>query len=162
MKPIRLIELFSGVGAQASALERLGVPFEHWITSDWEVNAVASYNAIHIGDYTDYSEGMDEEALNAYLWKMGISTDGKKPMKPEQIARKGIAWKRTVYNNFVATNNLGSVTQIHGVDLEIEQTDKYTYLLTYLFVPVSRFISCRKAKGNGERQRHTVRDVVGG
>ena len=29
-KPIRLIELFAGIGAQARALERLGVPFEHY------------------------------------------------------------------------------------------------------------------------------------
>ena len=29
-KPIRLIELFAGIGAQAKALEILGVPFEHW------------------------------------------------------------------------------------------------------------------------------------
>ena len=46
-KPIRLIELFSGVGAQAKALERLGANFEHYRTSEWEWNAVASYKAIH-------------------------------------------------------------------------------------------------------------------
>lgn len=28
-KPIRLIELFAGIGAQAKALENLGVSFEH-------------------------------------------------------------------------------------------------------------------------------------
>ena len=29
-KPIRLIELFAGIGAQAKALENLGVDFEHY------------------------------------------------------------------------------------------------------------------------------------
>ena len=36
-KPIRLIELFAGIGAQAKALEILGVPFEHWKICEWYV-----------------------------------------------------------------------------------------------------------------------------
>lgn len=31
---VRLIEMFSGIGAQAKAFERLGVPFEHWRSYD--------------------------------------------------------------------------------------------------------------------------------
>ena len=45
-KPIRLIELFAGIGSQAKALERLGADFEHYRISEWEFNAVASYKAI--------------------------------------------------------------------------------------------------------------------
>ena len=29
--PVRLIELFAGVGSQAMALSNLGVPFEHYL-----------------------------------------------------------------------------------------------------------------------------------
>lgn len=133
MKPIRLIELFSGIGAQASALERLGVNFEHWITSDWEVNAVASYNAIHIKDNTDYSKNIDADSIAKDLYERGVSTDGKKPMTLQQIQHKGEKWLRQTYNNFVATYNIGSITSAHGSDLTIEDTDKYTYLLTYSF-----------------------------
>lgn len=46
-KPIRLIELFAGVGAQAKALERLGVDFEHYRVCEFDKYAVTSYNAIH-------------------------------------------------------------------------------------------------------------------
>lgn len=46
-KPIRLIELFAGIGSQAKALENLGVPFEHWFVSEIDKYAMASYNAIH-------------------------------------------------------------------------------------------------------------------
>ena len=46
-KPIRLIELFAGIGAQAKALERLGVPFEHYRICEFDKYAVTSYNAIH-------------------------------------------------------------------------------------------------------------------
>ena len=44
---IRLIELFGGIGAQAKALERLGVNFEHYRLVEYDKFPVASYNAIH-------------------------------------------------------------------------------------------------------------------
>ena len=46
-KPIRLIELFAGIGAQAKALENLGVPFEHYRVCEIDKHAVKSYNAVH-------------------------------------------------------------------------------------------------------------------
>ena len=46
-KPIRLIELFAGIGAQAKALENLGVEFEHYRVCEFDKYAVKSYNAIH-------------------------------------------------------------------------------------------------------------------
>lgn len=45
--PIRLIELFGGIGSQAMALSRLGVEFEHYKLIEIDKYAVASYNAIH-------------------------------------------------------------------------------------------------------------------
>lgn len=46
-KPIRLIELFAGIGSQAAALRNLGADFEHWRVVEWDKNAIASYNAVH-------------------------------------------------------------------------------------------------------------------
>lgn len=46
-KPVRLIELFAGIGAQAKALENLGVNFEHWRVCEFDEHAVRSYNAVH-------------------------------------------------------------------------------------------------------------------
>ena len=46
-KPIRLIELFAGIGAQAKALENLGVEFEKYFVCDFDKYAITSYNAIH-------------------------------------------------------------------------------------------------------------------
>lgn len=133
-KPIRLIELFAGIGSQAKALERLGADFEHYRTSEWEISAVASYKAIHKWyDNTDYSKPFSNDELTDILFVYGISTDGKKPMRREQIARKGEKWKRTVYNNFKATNNVGSIVNISATDLGIVNTDKYCYIVTYSF-----------------------------
>lgn len=50
-KPVRLIELFSGIGSQAKALQRLGVDFESWGAYDIDPYAVKAYNVIHGTDY---------------------------------------------------------------------------------------------------------------
>lgn len=46
-RPIRLIELFAGIGSQAKALKNLGVEFEHHFVCEIDVHAIRSYNAIH-------------------------------------------------------------------------------------------------------------------
>lgn len=51
-KTIRLIELFAGIGAQAKALENLGVDFEKYRIVEFDPKAVESYNAIHHTDFT--------------------------------------------------------------------------------------------------------------
>lgn len=51
-KPIRLIELFAGIGAQAKALENIGVEFEHYHICEFDKYAVASYNAVHGTEFT--------------------------------------------------------------------------------------------------------------
>ena len=50
-KPIRLIELFAGVGSQAMALRNIGADFEHYRVVEFDKYAVASYNAIHGTDF---------------------------------------------------------------------------------------------------------------
>ena len=50
-KPIRLIEMFAGIGAQAKSLERLGAQFEHWRAYEIDQHAINSYNAIHGTDF---------------------------------------------------------------------------------------------------------------
>lgn len=154
-KPIRLIELFAGVGSQAKALQRLGVDFEHYKISEWEVNATASYKAIHKeDDNTDYSAEFGASQLNEILLNIGISTDGKKPLSLKEISRKGEQWKRAVYNNFKATNNIGSILNVSGTELGIVDTDKYCYIMTYSF-PCQDLSLAGKQKGmaKGENTR---------
>lgn len=46
-KPIRLIELFAGIGSQAMALRDLNAGFEHYRVVEMDPFAIKSYNAIH-------------------------------------------------------------------------------------------------------------------
>lgn len=51
-KPIRLIELFAGIGSQAKALKNLGIDFEHWYVCEFDKYAIQSYNAVHNTNFT--------------------------------------------------------------------------------------------------------------
>lgn len=46
-KPIRLIELFAGIGSQAKALKNIGAYFEHYRVVEFDKYAIKSYNAVH-------------------------------------------------------------------------------------------------------------------
>lgn len=154
-KPIRLIELFAGVGSQAMALRDLGAEFEHYKISEWEYNANSSYKAIHCEkNNADYSLGMSREEIADALFNLGISADGKVPMGYNQIERKSEQWQRKIYNEFKQCNNIGSITKIRGADLEINDTDKYCYIMTYSFPCQDLSVAGKQAgmaKGNGTR-----------
>ena len=133
-KPIRLIELFAGVGSQAMALRNIGIEFEHHVTCEWWVQPNASYKAIHMADdNTDYSDGMTKEQLQQWLFKKGVSSDGKEPMTLQKIQRKPEKWLRGTYNNIISTRNIVNIQQATGKELKISDTDKYEYILTYSF-----------------------------
>ena len=132
-KPIRLIELFGGYGSQALALKYLGVPFEHYCLSEWAIKSIQAYKDLHCsGDSTDYSYGKSLQEIRQWL-SGRISSDYSTPLTDKQIERLPENKARTIYNNMKATKNLGSIAKIKGEDLQIKETNKYDYILTYSF-----------------------------
>lgn len=53
------------------------------------------------------------------------------------------------------------VTKIKGEGLGIVEKEKYTYLLTYLLLPLYRFVGSRKDAWNGRRKWNTFKPIVG-
>ena len=146
-KPIRLIELFSGYGSQALALKYLKVPFEHWKTCEWAVKSIQAYKDIHFyNDNNDYSSSFDIDYIKEFLLKKGISSNYNEPMTKKQIDRMGEIYARNVFNNIIATRNLVNISQVKGKDLEIKDTDKYCYIMTYSF-PCQDLSLAGKGKG---------------
>lgn len=106
-KPIRLIELFAGIGAQARALEKLGVPFEHYRICEFDKYAVKSYNAIHGTDFEPsditkiHAEDLSVVDTDSYTYIMtysfpcqDLSNAGKKRgMSKGQGTRSGLLWQ---------------------------------------------------------------------
>lgn len=150
-KPIRLIEFFAGIGAQSKALEVLGIPFESHKICEWAYNSIIAYNHIHRKDFTDYSEGKTKEELIAYL-QGNISTDYNSPC---DCTKKPLEWLKKAYNSCIATYNLMNIMKVKGKDLEITETDKYEYVLTYSF-------PCQDLSLAGKRKGMSVSQSEGG
>ena len=132
-KPIRLIELFAGIGSQHEALKRLGFAIDRVTICEWAEKSIQAYNDIHIGDYTDYSKDHSKNWLVQFLADRGISSDYQNPMTEKELSRKGEKWIRNAFNNVIATNNLVNIMKANGSDLEITDKDKYEYIMTYSF-----------------------------
>jgi DNA (cytosine-5)-methyltransferase 1 len=132
-KPVRLIELFAGIGSQHQALKNLGVKIDRSTIVEWQVNSIQAYNDIHIRKYDDHTQGLTKEDLAKRLSEYGVSIDYNEPVKLESLMRKGEEWLRNVYNNIINTNNKVNIMSVKGKDLQITETDKYDYVLTYSF-----------------------------
>lgn len=47
MKKIKIFEAFAGIGAQSAALKKLNLKYEVVGISEWFINALLAYDAIH-------------------------------------------------------------------------------------------------------------------
>lgn len=132
-KPIRLIELFGGYGSQALALKYLGVEFEHWKLVEWAVKSIQAYKDIHFTDVDVKMKDRSKEEMVEFLFSKGISSNYNEPMTKQQISRLSEEQLKTIIKNIYITHNLVDISQVKGKDLEIVDTDKYCYIMTYSF-----------------------------
>ena len=106
-KPIRLIELFAGIGSQAKALKNLGVEFEHYKVVEFDKYAIASYNAVHgtnfeVSDIRNvHAEDLEMRERERFCYIMtysfpcqDLSVAGlQKGMKKGSGTRSGLLWE---------------------------------------------------------------------
>lgn len=144
-RPIRLIELFAGIGAQSKALENLGADFESHRVVEWSCNSIIAYNAIHVGDFNDYSQNLTKEEILERV--RGVSIDYNKPATDAELLRRGEKWLRKLYSSMVAIKDLcPDVSRVHAEDLGITEREQYCYILTYSF-PCQDLSTAGKGKG---------------
>ena len=106
-KPIRLIELFAGIGSQAKALKNLGVEFEHYKVVEFDKYAIASYNAVHdtnfeVSDIRNvHAEDLEMRERERFCYIMTYSfpcqdlsiAGHQKGMKKGTGTRSGLLWE---------------------------------------------------------------------
>lgn len=110
MKKIRVFEAFSGIGAQAEALKRAGINHEIVATSDWFINAILAYDAIHCKNQKIEVPTYEEQLK--YLKQYTFSKDSVKPLKDiSKLTKKEI---EQLYIANKRTKNLGSITEVHS------------------------------------------------
>ena len=124
---IKVIEAFSGIGAQAKALSRLNINYEIVATADWDINAIIAYDLIHNGeqDLTSVSKLTKKEIINK-LRRYTLSSDGKTPYNIDSLNRLNINLLRRLIYAIERTNNLGSITDMTSDDIP-DNLDLFTY-----------------------------------
>lgn len=147
-KPLRVIEFFGGYGSQSLALKYLGVKYEHWKLCEWAMPSIIAYASAHRNELEWYGQNfcgdLTKEQIANQLFEYGVSADYNKPATLEQLKRMPEEKLRLCFNSIQWANNLVDISRVKGKELNINDTENFTYLLTYLFIPLSRFIFSRK------------------
>lgn len=95
---LRIVELFAGIGAQAMALEQLGIPYESTVC-EIDRNAYASYCAIHgdtpnLGDITKVEHLPDCDLMTYSFPCQDLSVAGKRRgMSEGSGTRSSLLWE---------------------------------------------------------------------
>ena len=133
---LRVFEAFAGIGAQAAALKRMNINYEIVGISDWFIDAIECYAAIHCGDKeVIVPEDITEE--DEYQSQFTFSADS---VKPYYIKRLNEDQRRDLFRANKKANNYGSITELKGCDMP--ETD----LLVYSF-PCQDLSTGGKGKG---------------
>lgn len=118
---LRVFEAFAGIGAQASALSRMDINYEIVGISDWFVDAIEVYAAIHCSNVrVDLPKDIKE--VDAYLSNYSFSTNSVSETKLNSLSKDQ---RRDLYRANVQARNYGSITELKGKDMP--ETDLLVY-----------------------------------
>jgi DNA (cytosine-5)-methyltransferase 1 len=142
MSEVRVYESFAGIGAQMEAmknlmlntefLKKLGinpekVKFKNVGTSEWFIDAIISYDALHHGSQVTFPkyEKLSKKVMLKFLLKYTLSKDSKNPCTREEIIKLPFEKIRQIYIALIRNKNYGSIVDIKPEDLP--QIDMFTY-----------------------------------
>lgn len=126
---LNVLETFSGIGAQAKALERQNIAHRILNTADWDINAIVAYDIIHNGkpDLSKY-ENLSKQDIIAILSRYTLSPDGKNAYENGDLSHVNLLGLKSVLAAIERSHNLVSITDITYKDIP-----KNLDLLTYSF-----------------------------
>ena len=130
---IKVVELFSGIGSQAKAFERLSkkrnIEIKILNTCEWDVHAIVAYDYIHNGpSLYDSVINMSRDELLQRMLGFSLSNDGKNPLKKATLKSFSTEMLKIVYSSILKTKNLISVKDVKGEDIPNDVT-----VMTYSF-----------------------------
>lgn len=128
MRKFGMVELFSGIGAQAKAFSRVAkrrnVEFSTLKTCEWDIHAIIAYFLIHAKkiDIYDWSR----EKCCSFLTKYKLSNDGKKLANFKTIQSLNLNVLQLLCTAIDKTHDLVDVTTVKGEDIP-NKLDVMTY-----------------------------------
>jgi DNA (cytosine-5)-methyltransferase 1 len=155
MKKLKVFETFAGIGAQNKALTNLfndevlvknnGLENKHFEvvgTSEWYIDGIISYDAIHHGKqntFPNYKE-LNKEEMLSFLKDYDLSKDSKNLYPFNSIKKLSFDRVRQIFIALKRNKNYGSILNIKGK--ELPKID----MLTYSF-PCQDLSNIGKGKG---------------
>lgn len=126
-KTLKVVELFSGIGSQATALKNIGFNIEVQATCEWDMHAFIAYDAIHNGtELTEKAKQLKIEKIYEELSSYTLSNNGKEAMTNQTLHSYGDTVLRRIYSAIEKTHNLIDVSKVCGAQMP-EKTDILTY-----------------------------------
>ena len=110
---LKVFEAFAGIGAQVSALNRTDINYEIVGISEWFIDAIECYAAIHC-DGVEVEMPTNIKEIDDYLSRFTFSATS---VKATNIKRLTEDQRRDLYRANKQANNYGSITDIKGEDL---------------------------------------------
>lgn len=166
-KPIRLIEFFAGVGFQRMGIQKVFPNLESWKICEWAIPSILAYDAVHtnyddpgIKENEKLCKSINKDTLVRLLLQLGVSRDYNVPATEKELMRIPHDKLVSIYLSIINTHNLVNIMNVKGEDLEIVDTDKYEYVVTYSF-PCQDLSLANSTGFNGQKGMKTSQ-VEGG
>ena len=106
MRQYSIVELFSGIGSQAKALEKIGIKVKLVKTCEWDIHAMIAYEAIHENNEVDESvQKLSKSELLEQLKQYHLSNDGKEQMKFEMLKTYSTDALKRILSSIIRTKN---------------------------------------------------------
>ena len=126
-KNIRLFEAFAGIGSQNKALNRLKdeqFNYESVGISEWDIDAVISYDALNNDDKPEVDIPSIEK-IKVFLSQFTYSLDSKKESKA--FLRQSEEKLKKLYRAHIRSNNFPDIRKLKGQDIADLNVDFFTY-----------------------------------
>ncbi len=124
-----LVELFSGIGSQAKAMNNLGMEIGDAYTCEWDIHAFVAYDAIHNSvELPAKIAIMSKEQILAELEGKCLSNNGKEAMQFKTLKTYSVEVLRKIYAAITRSNNFVDVSMLTG-----EKIPENIDILTYSF-----------------------------
>nr|WP_318023672.1 hypothetical protein [Mycoplasmopsis canis] len=134
-KTIKILETFSGIGAQNKAITNINSKrgkkiFDRVATDEWDAWANLSYSAIHHDLNPKYEEILiknslvTEHDINVFLNKFNISLNSK---SGSRIKSKNLLFKKYLAASILLSDNQVDITKLNPNILKEKDIDLVTY-----------------------------------
>lgn len=117
-KMLNIVELFSGIGSQAKALENINACFKTTNTCEWDIHAIVAYDLIHnSGELNSSSLGLTKLELLEKLKGYNLSGDCKNPINRKYLNSLPEETLRQIYSSILNTGNFVDIKSLSGESL---------------------------------------------